>query len=255
MCAECGGGMTIRTKVKPGKAYCYYQCANAHGKQAYALDGRVVRACEHMQSVRTELLDDAVWARIATFLADPGSALDDETAGEDPALVRQLDLLQKQVKAAEEARERTLRAYQRAVIDETTFEREMKRLQGESGELRRQLGALEDQRNRRALAAREAHALRCSLVGITDKPEALDFAGRRRVMHLLVERVVIGHDAEGRVTADVQGYIPLDGEEGRGGAGGPDNEPPSPPNTGKSRRGGVSRNGASHDSALERRHP
>ena len=209
LCAECGGGMTIRTKVKPGKAYCYYQCANAHGKQAFALDGRVVKPCGQMQSVRTEPLDEAVWTRVAAFLADPGPALAEE-AGEDPTLARQFDLLKKQAKATDEARERTLHVFQRALIDEGTFEREIRRLQDESLELRRQLEDVRAQQDRRALAAGETKVLRRSLVDLADKADPLDFEERRRVLTLLVERIVVGRDAEGRVTAEIQGFMPLE---------------------------------------------
>jgi site-specific DNA recombinase len=205
ICAECGGGMTIRTKVKPQKAYCYYQCANAHGKQAYGLDGRVVRPCRHTQAVRTEVLDAAVWAQVARCLANSAWAAVD--AGEDPALAGQIGLLRRQAAAADAARERTLHAYQRALLDEATFEREMRRLQEDATELRRRLASLEGQRTQRVLADREARSTPDRLAGVAADPDALDFEARRRVVTLLVERVIVGGDDGGRVTADVQGYL------------------------------------------------
>lgn len=209
VCAVCGGGMTVRTKVKPGQAYCYYQCANAHSKQAFALDGRAVKLCSHMPSIRTELLDGAVWDCLVTLLAAPGQAPTGAGADEAPDLGRQRGLLQKQAKVADEARERTLRAYQRAVIDDVTFEREMCRLQCDAAEVRRQLAALEARRSRRVLGARVAEAWRQSRAGAAVKGDVPDFAGRRRVLTLLVERVVVAHDADGRVRVDIQGCLPL----------------------------------------------
>ena len=244
--------MTIRTKVNPKKAYCYYQCSGAHSNRAYALDGRVLRPCGHMQAIRTELLDEAVWARVASFLEDPGSVLKDVEAEEDPTLLRQLALLTKQARSSDDARERTLHAYQRALIDEPTFEREMRRLVDELAQVQEQIEALEEHRRRRAAAASEAEALKRSLAGMVESPDALDFEARRRVLALLVERVVVGHDAEGRVTADIQGHIPLKeaGREplGKNGAGASD-EPPGPkrPPRGGFPRCSPSRNGAPVD--------
>ena len=248
VCSECGGGMTIRTRVKPGKAYCYYQCANAHGKQGYGLGGRVVKPCGHVRSERAECLDEAVWARIDALLSASGPALA-EDAGEDPAWRRQLDLLQRQVRANDQARERTLRAYQRALLDEPAFEREMRRLRQEGEALGRQVACLRDQGERRALAARQDHNRWRALTGMGRRRDALDFEGRRRVMHLLVERVVIGHDPEGRVTAEIQGYGPVEGEGQADRAGG------GPPDDPGQRPMAEAPDGAPQEGALEHRHP
>lgn len=191
VCGACGRHLAVRTRVKPNRAYSYYHCTGARASRAASAGGAGSAVCPQGMAIRAEVLDEAVWQRVSTLLAGlPAEDPVEEAGGE-------LALVQAQADATERARQRTLRAYQRALIDEPTFDREMRRLQAAAADLRRQAEALPRRRPDGALPPDPG----------TGPP--LDLEGRRRVLALLLQRVVIRPDGPDGVIAELHGHLPF----------------------------------------------
>ncbi len=209
-CAECGSSMTIRSKSMPNREYLYYRCINARTKRSYSIkDGAIVHSCRHIRSVRTEVLDKAVWDRIEEFLSDPHRVVPNEDAI-DADITRQLGLVVSQKKAAKAAQERTLRAYQRALLDEDTFGRETSRLRAEYAELEHRERILGEHKQREIAIARRRDDVQRALIAARNIPalgDLIDFATKRKIVRLLVDRVVVGHSPQGVAEVEIVGYI------------------------------------------------
>ena len=252
-CADCGGPMVVRTRARTNRVYGYYLCSNANGLQGYSLDGTRVNPCRHTKSVPSQVLDDAVWARIEAFLAEPDMALqpDAGSAEEAQALTQQRTILEQQAAKLEGARGRFLWALGDGLIDKERFAAEMRRVNEQATEVHRQLDAIDGQLRRRQLAEEELQDIRNTLATINPGPAETDFERKQKIIGLLVERIVVGHDPGGRVLVDVQGRVPLDGDDdGRGGGPG-GGRPPKPSKPRKPRQDKASPFGETSDGAPE----
>ncbi len=229
--ADGGGPMIVRTRRKTAHVYGYYLCGNANGLQGYALDGTRVKPCRHSKSVPSHVLDDAVWSRIEAFLADPDAALqaDPGGSGEVDALAQQRTILEQQAAKLDGARSRFLWALGEGLIDQERFAAEMRRVNDQTADVRRQLEAIDGQLRRRRLADEEVLEIRSTLAAMRQEPADTDFARRQKIIGLLVERVVVGHDEAGRVAVDVQGRVPMEGRPGEGEGYDGNQGPPVPP--------------------------
>lgn len=229
-CADCGGPMVVRTRARPNRVYGYYLCSNANGLQGYSLDGTRVNPCRHTKAVPSHALDDAVWARIEAFLANPDPALQPDSGNgeEAQALTQQRTILEHQAAKLEGGRSRFLWALGEGLIDQERFAAEVRRVNEQATEVQRQLDALDGQLRRRQLAEEELQNIRSTLAAMRPEPAETDFERKQKILGLLIQRIVVWHDPEGRVLVDVQGRVPLDGE-GEGQGGGPGGGLPSKP--------------------------
>lgn len=198
VCAECGTRLTVQTKVKTnGKRYCYYHCATAYSRAAYTTSGDTVYLCSQRGTIRTEELDALVWDAIQPVLhrASDEAAPSIET-GVLELIDRQTAFIDARVKEVVTARERTLHAFQREIIDEDTLAVEMKRLATQKDDLGRELRQLQERRQRQAFAAQEAIRIREYLKALAPDLSTLDFLTKRRVVAAVVEKVVVRHQPD-----------------------------------------------------------
>lgn len=201
-CAVCGWACSGR----PRGPYAYYLC---NGKRSLVSSGRSWRC--PVRSVRADRLDAWVWEDICQVLSTPGiiiEALRRARAGEllPTDTSERFRQLQHARRTAQRQIERLVDAYtaEALTLDELQtrragLEERLRLLRQEEQELQRQqhhnlrLGEL------CANIETLCHATRTGL-------QALDFAGRRRIVELLVDRVLISHE-----TVEIRYAIPLTG--------------------------------------------
>jgi site-specific DNA recombinase len=200
--------------------------------------------------VKASWLEELIWADVRTFLQNPGEVLQrvreqlaEDTEGED--LEARHVSLTKRLAAKHEEKGRYAKLYAQGHLDEDELELHMADLKNQVGNLKLLISSVESDlaaRGERRLVARTTEAwlltLRKSLDEVEQETEDA-FESRRELTKLLVERVVVGRDEEGRRRVDVtyrfgppeqlEGVDSADGvhnsdefrrAHGRGGAGG-----------------------------------
>jgi site-specific DNA recombinase len=201
-CAVCGWAFSGR----PRGPYAYYLC---NGKRSLVSSGRPWRC--PVRSVRADRLDAWVWEDICQVLSTPAiitEALRRASAGEllptaTSARVRQL---QHARRTAQRQIERLVEAYTAEALTLDELQTRRAGLEERLRLLRQQEQELQWQQQQTlrlgelcANIETLCHATRTGL-------HALDFAGRRRIVELLVDRVLISHE-----TVEIRYAIPLTG--------------------------------------------
>jgi site-specific DNA recombinase len=235
ICEHCG---TAYVGNASGRYHKYYACR----KQRVTSDQRARElTCPR---IRADWLEELVWTDVRGFLEHPGkilsrvrSQLEEDKVGED--LDERHKSLTRHLAAKQTEKDRYVKLYAQGLIDDEELEVHLSDLKNQVDNLRMLIASVETdlaQKRESKMVAESAEAwlltLRKNLAEVErDTEEA--FAARRELTNLLVERIVIGRDEEGRTKADITyRFGPLDvadgvrnSEEfrrahGRGGAGG-----------------------------------
>jgi site-specific DNA recombinase len=200
-CTECG----LAASGRPEGRHTYYVC-NGHQSRVYT--GRL-RSCT-VRSMRTDRLDSLVWEDVCQVLRSPQiitEALRKAHAGDlgqDDGHERTRQL-QRAHQKVERQIERLVDAFTAEVL--TLEELKVRRagLQERLRLLTQQERELRQQQQQVRLAELSANVEElCQTVGAGLK--TLDFAGRRKIIELLVDRVILSHD-----DVEVRYAIPLSG--------------------------------------------
>jgi len=208
-CAHCGWAYrgTCASGSRTGKRYYYYAC----GRRTTTYDKRVERSCP---SVNAEWLEDLVWQDVRSFLENPGEVLervreqleDDDQADE---LEERLESLEKRLASKQAERDRAMRLYMRELISEEEADVLLADLKNQSANLRLLIGAVESDLSKREeskLAALSTEAwlmaLRKNLSEVEDDTEEA-YLHRRELAKLLVGKITVDRDEEGRVKVDI----------------------------------------------------
>jgi site-specific DNA recombinase len=204
-CAGCGLAATGR---RDGR-HTYYVC---NGRQSRVSSGRL-QACP-VRAIRTDCLDPLVWEDVCRLLSTPRvitEALRKAQAGElyaDEATER-LRYLQQARRKAERQIERLVEAFTAEVL---TLEELKTRRAGLRERVHLLMQQEQDVRSHQRqqvrlseLSANIEALCRTTRAGL----HALDFAGRRKIIELLVDRVLISHDEiEIRYAVPLTGWTP-----------------------------------------------
>jgi len=229
VCRRCGyafyGKMArgLRGSQRPAD-YGYYRCT---GTDAHRFGGQAM--CDN-RSVRSDKLDQAVWAEVQTVLKDPTRLADEyrrriseaQTGG---AARDDLNTLDGQIARLRSGIERLIDSYAEGIIGRVEFE---PRISG----LKRRIGRLENDRK----ALTDKLELERDLVLVIGRLEEftsrlqtglseLDWSARRDVIRALVRRIEIDHDKI-EVIFRVPGPSPEGGTHSRP----PSPTDPGPPN-------------------------
>jgi len=216
-CGACGLKVQCRSTKTPDAWQLYYHCPNHDVVRA----GSEHRRCPE-RAIRAEALDDFVFDHVRRALLRPGTLAAGQTAvtartptPSDELLAAELARLERKADAASTERRRLIDLYQAGLIELAELKRRTQDLDARRRRLDAEHDALEQQRGELArgnqLRRRIATFAERAATGIDN----LDFAGRQRLLRLVVEEV--------RVTGtniDIQLRIPLDD---------PPDDQPSPP--------------------------
>jgi site-specific DNA recombinase len=194
-CQCCGYayyGKQVSPRAAKGKKrrYAYYRCT---GTDAYRFGGQ--RVC-HNKQVRTDLLEEAVWADVCALLKDPGRVeaeyerrLNGKDSGKESKGGRQLEVLIQKVKRGIA---RLIDAYGEGLVDKEEFEPRVRafreRLARLEAEARQQQELEAQERELRLVVGRLQEFAERVKAGL----EEADWSTRREIIRALVKRVEIG---------------------------------------------------------------
>jgi len=205
-CRTCGLAMFgVTTHGSDGKPrWRYYRC---HGRDCVSRDRD--RACPQRQA-KVDELDAAVWEHVKQLLNDPATLLGEFEAfarqAEEHATDEQIEEQreQAQLRRLDREEQRLLDAYQAEALDLTELKERRQQIAG-----RRQ--ALTAQREQQARIRAERQVAQATLADlkafcerIRSRLEEATLAEKQRLLHLLIDRVIVGED-----TLEIRHVIPL----------------------------------------------
>jgi site-specific DNA recombinase len=207
-CGECGlpmWGTSYKAGGRRSRRYRYYLCA---ARKNYH-DRKVRPAC-CSSYVHAEPLEEVVWSVVAGWLCRPEALLEEMRRPERRAEIEeQMRAVAAELKAAQAERKRAFAAYARGLVDEESYAevaREIKtraeRLSGRLARLQEELAAVEP-------GPEDREAMRKLAVEYAGRAEDLSFEEKSRLVHLLVERIVV---AKNRV--EITGRVPREVRHG-----------------------------------------
>jgi site-specific DNA recombinase len=186
-CGRCGRAYVGETQHRPYGDYRYYRCALRGKRQTGSCDGPRLEA---------ERAERSVWERVEGWLRDSDQQ---EFPAEIPAPSNPLATnLRARLEALQRERERAVTLHVRGLIEDDDLAGQLQRIKGEESTLRDLLAreeAQERQATRRQVdqVERDAEIARC-----VEVLNSLGDAGRRQVLEMAVERVVV-EDRELRI--------------------------------------------------------
>ena len=216
VCAQCGyayyGKPVSRRSAKGAtRRYAYYRCT---GTDAYRFGGQ--RICQNKQ-VRTDVLEEAVWADVCALLKDPGRVeaeyrrrMEDKPSDKGAKGRAEAESLIGKVKRGIA---RLIDAYGDGLVDKEEFEpriRQFKERLARLEEEAKQQAELEtqDQQLRRVIGQLQDFAQR-----VKEGMNTADWSTRRDIIRALVKRIEVGAE-EVRVIYRVDLSPFVDGPEG-----------------------------------------
>lgn len=212
-CEVCGFACVGRTTTSAGKKYSYYGCVSNRAERSSKANLTSVPP-HRAPNVSAPWLEDLVWRDIKQFLENPGEALErvrEQRAGADDngeLEARHADL-SKRLAAKQAEKDRYVRAYAQGHISEEELETYLLDLKNQIGNLRLLIDAAEADLSRKQadeLAARSTEgwllALRRRTAEVEEDTEEA-YLKRRELTQLLVERIDVGRDEEGRAQARI----------------------------------------------------
>ncbi len=210
-CETCGYACTGRTSSNRGKRYSYYCCVTSRSERGVGGS----RVPPHRPpNMSAPWLEDLVWRDVRTFLENPGETLervrgqlaDDDETGELEA--RHTNLTQR-LTAKQAEKDRYVRLYAQGHISEEELETYLIDLKNQIDNLRLLIESVDAdlaQKRERKELAQTTHAwlltLRERIAEVEENTEEA-FAKRRQLVKLLVARITLGRDQDGRPRARI----------------------------------------------------
>ena len=192
-CKHCGHafyGKKLSHGARRGRdvTYAYYRCV---GSDAYRFGG--TRICQNKQ-VRTDLLEDAVWAEVMRLLNDPKCLEKEYKRRLSSAKNSDSSQLQSEQTKLRNAIARMIDSYADGLIDKQEFEPRVKRAKTKLNQIESQMKKVVD-------AEEEGRQLRLLIVQLDEfstrvksKLAKLDWQTKRDVIRALVKKVDVSED-------------------------------------------------------------
>jgi site-specific DNA recombinase len=221
-CEVCGFACTGRTssaRVSEGKRkYSYYGCISNRTDRANGV------LPHRAPNVSAPWLEDLVWADVRRFIENPGEVLervreqlaDGDEAGELAA--RHADLT-KRLAAKQAEKDRYVRLYAGGRISEEELDVYLLDLKHQADNLRLLIGSVEADLSRSAQDRLAAKSTEAWLLTLRERVEEVEgeseeaFSRRRELVKLLVERIDVGRNEEGRPKVEITYRFGPPGEE------------------------------------------
>jgi site-specific DNA recombinase len=210
-CETCGYACTGRTSSAGGKRYSYYCCVTSRSERG--VGGSRVRP-HRPPNVSAPWLEDLVWRDVRAFLENPGETLErvrGQLSGEDETgelEARHTDLT-KRLAARQTEKDRYVRLYAQGHISEEELGVYLLDLKNQLDNLRLLIEATEADLSRKQenkLAAKSTEAWLLTLrerIAEVEEDTGEAFAKRRQLVKLLVARIYLGRDQDGRPRARI----------------------------------------------------
>jgi site-specific DNA recombinase len=207
VCGACGLRMDCAHQARPAQPYEYFYYACRHHDPVES--GRVQRCTG--RRVRRDDLDAVVWDALGSWIQSPQLLVEEiaawrtsrEGAGE---VVRDLARLERVQRQTGLQIERLIDAYQRGALSVEELRARRERLDATSAAARARAEELAAQEMDRARLDRLGEDLAAFAATLRSGLAHLDFAGRQRLVRLLLQRVVITGDH-----VAIEHAIPLSG--------------------------------------------
>jgi site-specific DNA recombinase len=207
VCGACGLRMDCAHQARPAQRYEYFYYACRHHDPVES--GRVQRCTG--RRVRRDDLDAVVWDALGSWIQSPQLLVEEiaawrtsrEGAGE---VVRDLARLERVQRQTGLQIERLIDAYQRGALSVEELRARRERLDATSAAARARAEELAAQEMDRARLDRLGEDLAAFAATLRSGLAHLDFAGRQRLVRLLLQRVVITGDH-----VAIEHAIPLSG--------------------------------------------
>ncbi len=222
-CEVCGFAYTGRTssaRISGGtKRYSYYGCVSYRTDRANGV------LPHRAPNVSAPWLEDLVWADVRRFIENPGEVLErvreqlaaDDEAGELEA--RHADLT-KRLAAKQAEKDRYVRLYAGGRISEEELDVYLLDLKHQADNLRLLIGSVEADLSRSAEDRLAAKSTEAWLLTLRERVEEVEgeseeaFSRRRELVKLLVERIDVGRNEEGRPKVEITYRFGPPGEAG-----------------------------------------
>ena len=196
VCRRCGYafyGKSASSASSKGKRrrYAYYRCI---GSDAHRFEGK--RICGNRQ-VRTDLLEDAVWADVQAILQDPGRIetefarrlRKDTGVGED-----NLDQIRARINKVKRGIARLIDAYSEGLLDKSEFEPRVKKSKHRLECLETEFQDAEQKQNEQKELTLLLSRIEDFAEQVRDGLQVADWSARREIIRSLVKRVEVDED-------------------------------------------------------------
>lgn len=211
-CAYCATACTGDLSVSSmGYRYHYYSCRK---KRSTQYDARHAKRGYSCPKVKASWLEELVWSDVRSFLKNPGEVLErvreqlsGDQEGED--LQERHAALTDRLAAKQDEKARYLRLFAKGHVDEDELEVFITDLKNQTENLKLLISSVEGdlaQKDENRLVAANTGAwlvsLRSNLVAVEEDTEDA-FESRRELTKLLVEKIVMARDQEGRPKVEI----------------------------------------------------
>jgi site-specific DNA recombinase len=197
VCQQCGYalyGKPVSRKSAKGKQrdYAYYRCI---GTDAYRFGGQ--RICD-MKQVRTDLLEEAVWADVCNLLSHPQRLkeeykhrLTQTSKGESLQTLEQLRSLIQKVKRG---LGRLVDAYSEGLIEREDFEPRIRQGKARLAQLEHQSRIQWEEETQQRELEYVIQGLQEFAMRVQDSLKEAGWTLRRQLIRMLIKQVEVGHD-------------------------------------------------------------
>ena len=195
VCERCGYALYASSNGKSsavgkGGVYTYYRCTGMEGRK---FGGQ--RLCSNTP-LRSDMLEDAVWADVCSLLADPQRVereyerrLADKTTTDFGQGVEQM---QPQIGKVKRGMSRIADAYEEGWLDKAEFEQRMGRAKDQLTRLQAQIQAMSDEESQRREMRLVIGQLGAFAQRVAEGLESADWKTRRETIRALVKEIRVG---------------------------------------------------------------
>ncbi len=208
-CEKCGTAFVGDPgRSSAGKRLDYYGCTRK--KRVYN-PNRPTRC----PRVNAEWLEGLIWADVRRFLENPGEvlervrqSLEAESEGVEDLTARRADLTRR-LEAAQTEKNRLIKVYSQGLIDDEELEVQLVDLRTRIENLKMLIAAVDADLARETEAQQVAASTEAWLMTLRENLEEVEqdteeaWRARREIVALLVDKITVGRDEEGRTTVSV----------------------------------------------------
>ena len=196
VCSQCGHayyGKKVSRKSAKGKpkSHAYYRCL---GTDAYRYGGQ--RICNNQQ-VRTDMVEEAVWAEIKNVLESPQRLKEEYerrifNAGKIDA--REAEMLEKQLQKAKQGISRLIDTYTNGLIEKNEFEPRIKQMKETVDALNRQKNEILDKQSLKKEMHLVVSKIELFKSSVKEGLDKVSWMTKRNIICSLIKRVEVDLD-------------------------------------------------------------
>ncbi len=194
VCEGCGYALSAASVGRSGPyPYSYYRCTGMEGRR---FGGQ--RLCGNTP-LRSDMLEDAVWADVCSLLADPQRVeqeyerrLANKT---DAGFGQSIEQMQRQIGKVKRGMSRIADAYEDGWLEKAEFEQRMGRARDQLNRLQAQVQAMSDEESQRREMRLVIGQLGAFAHRVAEGLESADWKTRREIICALVKEIRVGMES------------------------------------------------------------